>query len=126
MEQVISSEKSLFVMATIGGEPMRFELLREELETFEVMSGDSAFATFKSFARGQWSVRDMHTVLRMAHPKGYLHSTEDVRELVNRWGPANFVPLATRILEGVLFGLDPQDATWTLESMSALALEGEI
>lgn len=117
MDTMSTDEKPRAVVASIGGETLRFELMREEVLTFEVLAGKPAITAMRDFAAGAWLVKDMHLLLRIAHPAGYHASRDDVRRMLADHGPANFTPLATRILEGALFGLQADEAAWSLETM---------
>jgi len=122
------------VVATFGGQETRFAIAREDLAAFEMAIGLPAYTIFTKFAGGLWSVTDLRTVLNFAA----MSSTEKaphrataqagfnsyLLDLNLRRGcgpsrvdrvlldnaPARYAPLALKILEASLFGLDPVDA----------------
>lgn len=98
------------VDAVFGGERLRFELLRDELVAFETLAGAPAFDLLARFARGAWSVRELLTVLRFAHPAGYMGSGATVAEVLRERAPMPYVMLATRVLEAALMGIEAAEA----------------
>ena len=101
------NERVSHVDAVFGGERMRFELLRDELVSFEVLAGAPAMTVLGHYLAGGWSMRELVTTLRFAHPAGYLRSGEAVASALRERGPAIYLQLAARVLEAALMGVPP-------------------
>jgi hypothetical protein len=106
------NDRIAHVDAVFGGERGRFELMRDELVSLEVLAGAPAFALLARFARGGWSVRELVTVLRFAHPLGFSGSGDAVATVLRERAPMPYVALATKALEGALMGLEPGEASF--------------
>lgn len=106
------TDRLAHVDAVFGGESLRFELLREDLHSFEVVANTPAFALLARFTRGIWTIKDLYTVLRFAHPNGYTGSVDGVALVLQERAPMPYVLLATRVLEAALFGIDKADAVF--------------
>ncbi|MFI5410148.1 hypothetical protein [Kaistia sp. UC242_56] len=124
------------VLATFGGQEMRFAIAREDLVALEMAIGLPAYTIFTKFAGGLWSVTDLCTVLNFAamsaSDKAPHRQTAAVgfnsyvldRALGRGCGPsridrvlldnapARYAALALKILEASLFGLAPDDAVF--------------
>lgn len=112
------------VDAVFGGERLRFELLRDELVAFETLAGAPAFTVLTRLARGAWSVRELATVLRFAHPAGFTASAGAVAEVLRERAPVPYVALASKVLEAALMGIDAGEAGFDEGLFATVELAG--
>jgi len=107
-------------IATFGAEEgVVFRLERSALPAFEAAAMAPAYQVFTRFAGGCWSVRDLETVLSFA--RSGVAADPAVSRILRTQPPALYAPLALKVLEAALFGLDPALATFDESDREAAA-----
>ncbi|MFG1465252.1 GTA-gp10 family protein [Xanthobacter sp. DSM 24535] len=123
------TQKSDHVTAFIGGKQCVVCLRREVIESLECALNDSAYAVFRRFGRGHWTVNEVRTILNFAlledgqvsHLKkmiafGFANVPVARHPLVDHVLETNpqapYAVLALRCLEAALFGISPEFAVF--------------
>ena len=105
------------VDAAFGGQAVRFSLSRDPqaCASLEAAIG-SPFGAYKRFVANLWTVTDVRLVLAHATPGVWLlHGHTRVAAVdaaLTARSAVTYAPLAVRILEAFLFGLEPARAVF--------------
>ena len=123
------------VKARFGGNDRTFRIAREDVSAFEAAAKEPAYALFRAFSAGHWTLYQVRTVLRFANldaralaarrplaALGMAFGMErdaEIDAVLDRNPPAQYAMLAQAILGAALFGLDEAEATFTDEAVDA-------
>ena len=109
-EVLTMSAKQDFIDARFDGRKVRFQIPRSEiapmaLHTFGI---SSPFEQLQKFAAGTWTVQQVEAVLNCSYAgrcSGYVPA---VQEVLSSKPPGIYAPLAAKVLEAYLFGIDKE------------------
>ncbi|HWK14816.1 MAG TPA: hypothetical protein VNS02_10495 [Rhizobiaceae bacterium] len=130
-----------YIDAKFGGQDRRFQILREDAHIVERTLGKAAYQTFLDLAEGRWWHRDVEIILSSGlgsfeEPEGpsigeslgrlsvafgnppvhvdrrFYREDDDVIACLREHGAAKYAPLALKLLEALIFGITPADATF--------------
>ncbi|MEX0406905.1 GTA-gp10 family protein [Aquibium sp. LZ166] len=120
------------VKARFGGKDVTFKIPRADLEAFESYTGQNSFALFTSLAGKTWGLGDVSRVLKFAManaserrlyrtlaltgaPAARLDGIKNnlVDKTLAANAPGDYVPLCVSIIGASLFGLDPEEASFS-------------
>ncbi len=107
----VTPEKARIVQARFGGQEIEFGLSSHALFAFTIKQ-KSPYATLERLLVGTWSMDDLETVLRAAYKRTGSIAKNQADTVLLREPPGNYVPLAIKIMQAFLFGLDPDKAVF--------------
>lgn len=104
-----------YVTLVEGGKAVNFKI--RDLRRFEVLAQlkyGGAYAMFRTIGRGDWTIDLLEHVLTVGYQGANggtdLVTPPYVSELLQKF-PGYYAPVAARVLEAALFGLEPEEAT---------------
>lgn len=105
------------VDAIFGGRPVRFRFSAPRelmIPLHYAVALQSPFATFQRFVSGLWTMDDLRTVLSVSYEgRGLVfRQVDEVETVLRREPPARYAPLAARILEAFLLGVEERLAVF--------------
>lgn len=118
------------VTARFGGAQRVFRYPRQPggITHYAVMSdGFSPYACFQRLSAGAWTILDLLRVLSPLQPGEIVYVPDrEIAAAIELGGPGNYAPLAARVLQAALFGIEAKDARWDERKPFALPDDPEM